>query len=312
VSENNQNKEKNFISIVIQLKNANSELTDFFSRINEFMEKHFESFEYVVVNNNDDKSIDILEKEIRPNVNKNINIINLSWEHNTEDAMRSGLDLAIGDFIIEFDRVIENLNTDKIMESYKTCLNGNDVVSVVPENKNLKTTSKMFYKILNKVSYKRMDLTTEVFRIVSRRALYRVMSDNDKFKYRKAAFHYSGFQTKNIIYDNNYKAKDSGLLHNLELGSNILIYYSNLGSKISAILSLVFLFLSILGATYTIYSYFTVQDLEPGWTTIMLYLTGSFTGLFAILTFVSKYLEVVLKEIRGGSSYIFESLDKFS
>lgn len=307
-----KNKEKNFISIVVQLKNSSNELIDFFNRINEFMENHFESFEYVVINNDDARSIGVLEKEIRPNINKNINIINLSWKHNTEDAMRAGLDLAIGDFIIEFDKVVKGLNTDKIMESYQTCLEGNDVVSVVPKNKNLKITSKLFYKILNKVSYKRMDLTTEIFRIVSRRALYRVMSDDDNFKYRKAAFHYSGFQTKNIIYDDNYKDKSNDILHNLELGSNILIYYSNLGSKISAILSLIFLVLSALGGTYTIYSYFTVQNIEPGWTTIMLYLTGSFTGLFAILTFISKYLEVTLKEIRGSSSYTFESLDKFS
>lgn len=76
---------------------------------------------------------------------------------------------------------------------------GYGIVAAVPDSK-IKFSSKLFYRILNKVSYRNMELITENFRIVSRRATNRTMSKKGTFKYRKALYQYSGFNTKIMRY----------------------------------------------------------------------------------------------------------------
>ena len=195
---------------------------------------------------------------------------------------------------------------------YLKCLEGYDIVSAVPDSK-IKFSSKLFYRILNKVSYRNMELITENFRIVSRRAINRTMSKKGAFKYRKALYHYSGFDTKIIRYKKtkDYSVDDLNIIDKIKFASNVLVYYSNIGTKICGLISLIFLLLSISGFFYAIFSYIFHDNVVSGWTTTMLFLSGSFTGLFIVLMFISKYLDIILTEIKNNTSYTYKSVDKF-
>ena len=50
----------------------------------------------------------------------------------------------------------------------------------------------------------------------------------------------------------------------------------------------------------------------PGFTTTMLVLTGSFFGVFAILTIIIKYLSLLVNLIFKKQRYLVESIEKIS
>ena len=305
-------KEKNFLSVNVNLDDKyNNDIAEFFSKVDKFLHQKFEVYEFIIINNNCSEETEKKLKKILSEIHANVTIINLPWKHTIEDVMKAGLDISVGDFVLEFDQPIIDFNIDFLTVMYEECLKGFDVVSAVPEH-NIKLSSRLFYRLFNTVSYKNMNLTTENFRIVSRRVLNRILANEENFQYRKAAYHYSGFDTKIIKYNSKQRKKDSPLSEKINLAGNILTYHSNLGTKICALISLIFFILSIAGASYTILSYIFVQNIQRGWTTTMLFLSGSFTGLFFILTIISKYLEALIREIQNKPSYIYKSIDKIS
>lgn len=308
-------KEKNFVSIIVHVKEHGSNLEQFIKSVNTVFQNNFESFEYIVVNNNPNKvSSDLLSNVFLNDINQVIKVVNLSWFHNIEDAMRSGIELAIGDFIFEFDSVFIDFPLDHILQVYYKSLEGYDAVAAEPKSKN-SLKSKPFYNILNKLSNRNVNLTTETFRVVSRRMLNR-SSSKESFRYRKINYHYSGLKTTVLQYPvdkKNKKEVDFKTGDKVSLAGNILIYYSNIGTKISLWLSLLFFLVSLFVIGFTIFSYITkIQTIQKGWTTMMLFSSISFTGLFAILAVVSKYMEVLLREAQISKPYSFKSIDRVS
>ena len=242
-----------------------------------------------------------------------LSIINLSWDHNIEDAMKAGIELSIGDLVFEFDSIIIDFDPQLLMQAYNECVTGYEMVTVAPA-KNRKRSSKFFYKTLGIFSDD-LHLKTETFRLVSRKMINMASKTNAVFSYRKANYHFTGLESKLIKYTpvNNIKnQRDSSLLSRLSLASNILIYYSSIGTRISLFLSLFFLLLSILAGIFVIVSFAINKNIQEGWSSIMLFLSLSFCGLFGILALISKYVEVLLRETKAISPYTYRSIEKLN
>lgn len=305
-------KEKNFISIVTYVHNSEEFLEKFLIQVDKLLKNKFEAYEFVMVNDNsDDKSVEKI-KEISKNINGKITIVNLAWKHNIELAMLSGVDIAIGDFVLEFDSPMIDFDINEIWNVYEKCLTGYDVVAASP-NKKVKITSKLFYKFLNKLSYRKMNLTTETFRIISRRALNRVLKSKEVLRYRKALYHYSGFETSTINYepiDTINIQNDISLGDKVNLSSNVLIGFSDIGAKLTNFISIIFFILSIGMGIYAVKSYFTLDEIQAGWTTTMVFLSLGFTGVFLILSILAKYMVIILSEVQNKPKYVFKSIDK--
>lgn len=311
---NGINKEKNFISIVTYIRNNEKSVERFLLEMDQFLYNKFLSYEFVFVNDNsNDNSLEIIKK-LADKVHGNVIVVNLAWQHKIELAMLAGDDIAIGDFIFEFDSPIMDFDINKIWEVYNTCLSGYDIVAASP-NKPLKFSSKLFYRFLNKISYRNMELTTETFRILSRRALNRILTSKEKTRYRKALYHYSGFDTTIVNYEPISKAgikNEISFSEKTRVGSDVLICNSDIGTKAAGLLSTLFFILSIIAGGFAIISYITVENIEPGWTTLMLFMSAAFTGMFLILAILAKYMVTLLSEVQDRPSYIFRSVDRLS
>jgi polyisoprenyl-phosphate glycosyltransferase len=312
---NNYDKEKKFISIVVYLNNSEDTIKKFYSIIDEFFSYKFESFEYIFVNNAcEDSTVSILN-ELAENTKGDTKITNLAWLHDKETAMQAGIDLAIGDYIFEFESTLIDFDIGEIWAVYNKCLEGYDIVAASSKNP-LSFSSRLFYKFLNRVTYRKMELQTETFRIVSRRALNRISVSKELVRYRKALYHYSGFKTTTVYYvptsKTNTQNNDISIKEKFSLASNILITYSNIGTKIAGILSFTFFILTLFVMAYTILSYLLKNNIEPGWTTLMLFLSLSFSGMFFILAIISKYLNIILLEVQHKPRYMYSSLDRIT
>lgn len=307
-------KEKNFVSAVVYIYNAENRITDFLRMIIDVLQVNFEHSEIICVNDNStDESVNVVKQVSKFAYSTNVSILNMSFFHGVELAMNAGVDLAIGDFVFEFDNTYLDYDQSEIMNVYKKALEGYDIVCAAPDRK-ASLTSKLFYKIFDgftDISYK---MTTESFRVLSRRVINRISTMNKTIPYRKAVYARSGLKTYCIKYSSkNVKIKKDKLEkgYRKELAMDTLILFTDIGYKFASVMTLLMMLISVAMVTYTIIIYVTANPVV-GWTTTILFLAFAFFGLFGILTIVIKYLQLIIDLIFKKKYYSFESIEKLT
>ena len=307
------NKEKNFISAVVYVHNNEKEIGDFLEKINEKLNSNFEKYEIICVN---DSSIDDSVKEIKKvadNINGTIvSIINMSYYQGIEISMNAGVDLAIGDFVYEFDNINIDYDLDTIIKVYYESLKGFDIVGA-KANKKERLTSRIFYKLYNKNSNSMYQIHTESFRILSRRAINRVKAMNKTIPYRKAIYANCGLKLNVIKYDvvKDFNNKLNKEIKDTRIGLAIdsIILFTDVSYKVAIFMSLFMMIVAIITGIYTIVVFLCGQPIA-GWTTTMLLLSFAFFGIFAILTIMIKYLSILIDLIFKKQKYLIESIEK--
>ncbi len=309
------NKEKNFISAVVYVKDVEYNIEDFLNSIVTIFSDNFEKYEIICVNDSsNDKSAEKIKEFSKNKDGVVISIINMSYYHGLEIAMKAGVDLAIGDFIYEFDSTYIDYDPNLILDVYNQALKGFDIVSVSP-NKQKNVTSKLFYKLFNKNSHNKYNLQTEKFRIISRRGINRIQSISKTIPYRKAIYSNCGLDLYVFEYEPQKKHNQAiikGQRHErYNLAIDSLILFTNLAYKVSLIMAIVFLLSTLIVAGYTIFV-FIMQKPIAGWTTTMLFLAFSFFGVFALFFVIIKYLSILLNLIFKKREYLIQSVEKLS
>jgi dolichol-phosphate mannosyltransferase len=125
-------------------------------------------------------------------------MIRTSYYQGLERSVTAGVDLAIGDFVFEFDTSDLRFEPSLIMDIYNHCLEGFDIVSASPNAKS-SASSELFYSLFNRHSQTQYPLTSEDFRIISRRAINRVNQMSSFVLYRKALYVNCGLKSDNIV-----------------------------------------------------------------------------------------------------------------
>lgn len=299
-----KNREKNFISAIVYLHNDGDKVVPFFQKLNEVLSDHFDKYELIAVDDacTDDSIVSL--KKWAVNLEKPLTILHMSLYQKRENAMNAGLDCSIGDYVIEFDKVLSNLDFNLVFQAYQKTQEGNDIVSVCP--KKVQGTSKLFYKMFNSSSNSAYDLTTDVFRVVTRRGINRVHALSEYLPYRKAAYAASGLRMSALYFDGSIRDDNRG---GFSLAVNSLALYTNAGYKVSIGITLVMLLVALCEIVYTVVIYWVGEPIE-GWTTTMLVLTFGFFGMFLILTIIIKYLSLLLDMNFRRQKYLIEGVEK--
>ena len=224
--------------------------------------------------------------------------------------MNAGEDIAIGDFVYEFDLAAQTWPSDMIERLYRKMQEGYDIISACPEGKG-RFTSRLFYGIFNRYSNINAKLRTEAFRLTSRRAINRVAAMNHVQMYKKAANANSGLKQTFLTFSE-IKAEKADYKNQKErsaLAMNSLLLFTDIGYKIAFVMSIVMLIFAAIVGIYTVIVFATGHPVE-GWTPIMIFLTIGFFVLFAILTFVIKYLSLILNLNFRRQRYIVQDVEK--
>ena len=309
------NREKNFVSAVIYVHNAEHRVQDFVTAVIGILERNFEHSEVICVN--DDSSDGSLE-EIRATkadpASVSLSVVNMSYYHGVETAMNAGTDLAIGDFVFEFDDTILDFTEETVLDVYRRALEGYDIVSAFPD-RGERLTSRLFYKAFEQLSSRSYHFTSERFRILSRRVINRISTMNTMTIYRKAVYANCGLKTDHIVYKadpGKLEGKDrQERKYRRRLATDSLILFTEVGYRFSIGMTLLMMFLSVVMVIYTLVTYFTAHPVE-GWTTTILFLSLGFFGLFGILTIAVKYLQLIVDMVFRRKHYSFESVEKIT
>ena len=301
----NNNKESNFISAVVCLHDAGRAAADFFAVLDKVLAEHFSHYELIAVNDGcTDDTVPALKAWAAEYLEAPLTVVNMSLRQGVERAMNAGLDAAIGDFVFEFDRPVMNYAPELIWQAYQKALTGFDVVTVCPSRQRL--TSKAFYRVFNKFSNSPYKLSTDAFRLVSRRAVNRVKAISDDLAYRKAAYAASGLACASLSFEGAAGADDGP---RLDKAVDSLALYTDAGYKLSLSISLGMMFLTLLALVYTV-AVFCLGQPIAGWTTTMLLLSAGLSGLFFILTIAVKYLNLLVRLTFKKQSYLIEGVEK--
>jgi len=309
------NKEKTFVSSVIYVHNAENRIEEFLTAIIRVMEDNFEHSEVICVN---DGSNDMSAEKIR-SVGKTadttiVSIVNMSYFHGVELAMNAGRDIAIGDFVFEFDNTILDFDPESVMDVYRRSLEGYDIVSASPDIRE-KPSSRLFYNVFDRFTDLSYKMTTESFRVLSRRVINRISSMNKSVPYRKAVYAGSGLKTDNLKYKADRKrsrvSDRSEKRYRTGLAMDSLILFTKVGYRFSMVMTFVMMAVSILMVAYAVITYIVVHPVE-GWFTTIIFLSFAFFGLFGILTIIIKYLQLIIDMIFKRKAYSFESVEKIT
>ena len=303
-------KEKNFISAVVYVRNNARTLKAFLDHVYSEMDRLFHEFELICVNDASKDASEEIIREFSKGKDHAVTLINMGFAQGTELGMNAGEDCAIGDFVYEFDQAIQTWPSDMIEKLYRKMQEGYDIISACPEGKG-RLSSRLFYGIFNRYSNINAKLRTEAFRLTSRRAINRVSAMNHVQMYKKAANANSGLKQTFLSFAETKveKADYKSQKERKSLAMNSLLLFTDVGYKIAFVMSIVMLIFAAIVGIYTVIVFATGHPVE-GWTPIMIFLAIGFFVLFAILTFVIKYLSLILNLNFRRQRYIVQDIEK--
>lgn len=312
---NKNNKENNFVSAVVYVHNDATVLESFIPVLYQELNNNFLKFEMIFVNDaSEDDSVEVIKRIAHTLDHTVISILNMSYYQGMEQSMNAGLDLAIGDFVYEFDHVAVDYAPDMIFIVYQESLKGYDIVSASARGRQ-KLSSRLFYGIFNRFANLQYLLETETFRILSRRAINRVNAMSKTILYRKAIYANCGLQLKNIKYEPRkkiVKENEKRIQKNKEeLAINSLILFTNIAYRFTSIMTVMMMCITAVSAIYAAVIFLTGNPIE-GWTTLVLLLSVCFFGVFAVLSIIMRYLSILSDLNFRKQKYVFESIEKIS
>lgn len=312
-----KSKEKNFVSCVIYLHNDAYSIKEYMKKVCKVIQEHFEKYEIICVNDGcTDNTLDKIKEYLQENENRHVvSVINLSYYQGVEAAMNAGRDLAVGDFLFEFDSCIMDFDLSLIMQVYYHALEGYDVVAASPKHY-VSFTSRLFYQVFNLGSHSKNRLRHERFRVISRRAINRVNQLNTYIPYRKALYANCGLKMDTLAYDNcryehKGRKKEERGTRNI-LAMDTLIIFTDVFERLSLLLSILFFAVLIIVFVDVIGSIFSESKPVEGWLSLMALMSFGFFMLFVMLTLIFKYLSVILNISFKRQRYVIEGVEKLT
>lgn len=309
------NKEKNFISAVVYLHNNEDHIQYFLKNLHTVLAENFEKYEVICVNDHStDRTMERVREMAAGMSRSMMSIINMSFYQGLEQSMNAGIDLAIGDFVYEFDSLFMDYEIGTIMEAYRTSLKGFDIVSVT-SGKSQRMFSKLFYHLFNGNANNPYKLDSESFKVVSRRAINRVNAMSNSIPYRKAMYANSGLKLERIYYDPTRECRSTDSRQIMDsrkkLATDSIILFTDVAYKFSVTMTLVMMVMAFAVGIYAVVIFLGKNPVE-GWTTTMLFLAFGFFGVFAVMAIIIKYLSILIDMTFKRQRYTIESIEKIT
>jgi dolichol-phosphate mannosyltransferase len=302
------------ISIIIPAYNEEEVAQECYNRLEEVLNK-LNNYENEIIFINDgskDKTLEILTK--LANQNENVKIVSFSRNFGHQAAVTAGLKYVTGDVILIIDADLQD-PPELLPEMLKLWEEGNEVIygerkTREGESRFKLFTAKMFYKTLNALSDVEIPKNTGDFRLVDRKVVDTINSLPEHNKFLRGLFSWVGYRQYAFKYER--KERFAGktkypLKKMLKLAADGIIGFSTKPLKILGGLGFISIIISFIILIYSLLSFaFEWNNLEAGWTSIMVSITF-FAGVQLLSIWVlSEYIGRIYDETKNRPQYIVD------
>lgn len=308
-------KEPQYVSFVAYIHD-NADLIEKFIRTVLEQSDNFKQCELVFVDDySSDNSVEVIEEYFKNNPSEcMVSIVKLGRYHGMETAMNAGRDIAIGDYVYEFDSIFIDFEGSVIMDAYYKCLEGNDVVTVSTDVP-IRKTSKVFYSVFNKAAHSHNDIHQVSFRLLSRRGINRVVSMGVDIPYRQVIYLNSGLSDADVHYTSltgRRPARHNKQNEKIDLALDSFIFFTKTIHRAALVIAGCFAVFFLGAIVYAIISMSLGYHHGMGWLSTISLMSLGFTGIFGFLAVIVKYLSVIVDLVFKKQKYLIKDIEKIA
>ena len=299
------------ISVIIPAYNEEESLPILYERIEKLMATmgNYE-FEILFINDGSkDKTIEIIKKMRQDD--SRISYVDFSRNFGKEIAMIAGLDYATGDCVIFIDADLQD-PPELIPELVKYWEEGYDDVYAKRRSRKGETflkkwTSKMYYKILQKLTRIEIQRDTGDFRLLDRRCVNALKMLRESQRNTKSMFSWIGYKKKEVLYDRDARVAGKtkwNYIKLVDLAIDGITSFTTSPLRISTILAIPTFIVLFIYFVYVIIKSFVIKEAIQAFQAIIL-LILFFSGVQILLFgIVGEYLGRIFKETKNRPLYL--------
>lgn len=307
------------ISIIVPMYYEEKVVKECYKRLSEILQR-LVNYDYEIIFINDgskDRTLELLEEIAE--LDQKIKIISFTRNFGHQCAVTAGLKHVSGDAIVIIDADLQD-PPELIPDMILLWEEGNKIVygkrkSREGESRFKLISAKMFYEAINALSDMEIPKDTGDFRLVDREVVEVINSLPEHNKFLRGLWSWVGF--KQIPYEYERKKRFAGktkypLKKMLKLASDGIISFSTKPLKIVGAFGLVSIAISAFIMIYAIISFvFKLNNLAPGWTSLMVAITF-FAGVQLLSIWImSEYIARIYDESKNRPQYIIEKKINF-
>ena len=306
------------ISVVIPMYNEEEVAQVCYVRLTQVM-RQISNYDYELIFINDgskDKTLEIM-KEIALKDNR-IKILSFSRNFGHQSAVLCGLNYAGGDAVIIIDADLQD-PPEVIPDMIKHWEEGFEVVygkrkSRKGESAFKLLTASMFYRFINSLSNVELPKDTGDFRLVDRKVVDVIVNMPERNKYLRGLVSWIGFNQYPYEYDREkrYAGKTKYPLRKMmKLAGDGIISFSNKPLKMVGGFGIFAIIISIVVLIYSIVSLIVGNNVQPGWTSIMVAITFFAGTQLLCLWVIAEYISRIYDNSKARPEYIVDERINF-
>ena len=303
--------EKMMISVVIPAYNEAGNIKVIAQKIADQLGKLY-SYEIIFV---DDGSADSTLEEIKEVAKKDGSVKYISFSRNFghQRALKAGLDHAGGDCVISMDADLQH-PPELITGLIRKWNEGYDIVYTVRRDIQdigffKKITSKIFYKLINKISDVDIPLGSADFRLLDKKVVNELRKFKENGLFIRGLVSWLGYNQIGIEYD--IQSRHSGsskytLRMMISFAVQGITSFSIVPLRISVMVGFFISFCTFLYTIYALFTKFYFKTALPGWTSILISVLflGGIQLIF--LGLIGEYLGKMFIQTKNRPNYVIK------
>lgn len=267
------------ISVVVPVYNEKENIPALAQRLTEILSRYDASEIIFVDDGSTDGSLALLRD--LSSKQKHIGYLSFSRNFGHQNALRAGLTAAHGDCIIMMDGDFQHppealpLFISKYLEGFDIVSGIRDDTSTTSETAGFlkHNTSRLFYRIINRLSDVRIQAGAADFRLISKKAQAILLTMKEQNLFLRGILPWTGLQQTEITYQpgkRKYGRTKYTLPKMLNLAMDGITSFSIKPLRLTSFLGLLISFLGFVYALYALYMrLFTTRTIE-GWTSLLI------------------------------------------
>jgi dolichol-phosphate mannosyltransferase len=308
----NQRTHSKLVSIVLPAYNENGNILVIAARLQEILTPLDYKYEIIFVNDGSKDSTQQIIESVAAS-NEDIHFIELSRNFGHQNALKAGMDMASGDCVISMDCDMQH-PPEVILQFLEKWEEGYEVVySIRQESKELssfkKSTSKLFYSMINSMSDINLEAGTADFRLLDRKVvdIFCNFSENEPFI--RGLVKWLGFKQIGIDYSpsNRHSGESQYTLKKMmRFALQGITSFSTKPLYTAVYLGFIFSLLSLLYIPYVIHALYTGQEVA-GWASVIMTIVFFGGVQLMILGIIGIYIGKLFMQSKQRPNYIIRN-----